>query len=143
MNAKIVVGVDGSDHALRAVEWCAAHAQAFDAEVVVVHAIEVPTYIGFGPPSIWLMSPTAEQREERRDLVARDWCKLLANAGVAFRVVLVDGEPGPALMQIAKTEDAALVITGRHGRRGIREWVIGSTSSYLSHHLDRPLVIVP
>jgi nucleotide-binding universal stress UspA family protein len=143
MDARIVVGVDGSDHALRAVEWCAANARALDAEVIVVHAIEVPTYRGFGPPYIWLKSPTPEEREARRDLVARDWCKLLANAGVPFRVVLVEGEPAPALMEVARAEDAALVVTGRRGHSAVKKLLLGSTSHYLSHHLNRPLVIVP
>jgi nucleotide-binding universal stress UspA family protein len=143
MGTKIVVGVDGSDPARRAVEWCAAHAEALGAEVVVVHAIEVPTYIGIGPPYIWLKTPTAEQREARHDLVARDWCKPLANAGVPFRVVITDGDPAPALMETAEHEDAALVVTGRRGHGGFRKLVLGSTSHHLSHHLHRPLVIVP
>jgi nucleotide-binding universal stress UspA family protein len=143
MGTKIVVGVDGSDHAQRAVEWCAAYAPVLDADVVVVHAVEVPTYVGLGAPYIWLRFATAEQREARRDLAARDWCKPLANAGVCFRVVVVDGESAPALMEAARTEDAALVVTGRRGRGGFKELLLGSTSHHLAHHLDRPLVIVP
>jgi nucleotide-binding universal stress UspA family protein len=143
MRSKIIVGVDGSDHAQKAVEWCAAHAPALDAEVVVVYAIDAPTYVGAGPPYIWLKSPTPEQREAQRDLAARDWCKPLANAGVPFRVVVVDGEPAPALMEAARTEDAGLVVTGRRGHGGFKNLLLGSTGHHLSHHLDRPLVIVP
>ncbi len=138
-----MVGVDGSDPARRAVEWCAAHAEALRAEVVVVHALETPTYAGAGPPYIWLKSPTPEQREARHDLVARDWCKPLADAGVPFRVVIIDGEPAPALMEAATREDAALIVTGRRGHGGFKKLVLGSTSHHLVHHLGRPLVIVP
>jgi nucleotide-binding universal stress UspA family protein len=46
-------------------------------------------------------------------------------------------------MQAARSEGAELVVTGRHGRGGFAELVLGSTSHELSHHLDRPLVIVP
>lgn len=143
MGVKIVVGVDGSEHAQRAVEWCAAHGAALDAEIVVVHAMEVPTYVGAGPPYIWLKAPTPQQREAQGDRVSRDWCKPLANAGVPYRVVIVDGDPAPGLMSIARDEDAVLVVTGRRGHRGIRGLLLGSTTHHLSHHLDRPLLIVP
>src|SRR4051794_533829 len=42
---RIVVGVDGSDHSLRAVKWCAEYAQLLDAEVIAVHAIDMPVYL--------------------------------------------------------------------------------------------------
>jgi nucleotide-binding universal stress UspA family protein len=47
-SSKIIVGVDGSAHSARAVQWCADHAAALDAEVVAVHALDVPMYIGAG-----------------------------------------------------------------------------------------------
>ena len=121
MSATIVIGVDGSDPSRRAVEWCAEHARAFDAEVVAVHALEVPTYVGAGPPYIWLASGTPEQRDAWRDLAERDWCKPLADAGVPFRVTVRDGDPASALMEESEDEDAALVVVGRHRARRIQE----------------------
>jgi nucleotide-binding universal stress UspA family protein len=86
---------------------------------------------------------SAAQREELHDLVTRDWCKPLADAGVPYRVVLGDGSPSVALMRAAQTENAELVVTGRRGRGGFAELVLGSTTNQLMHHLDRPLVLVP
>ena len=143
MRTKIVVGVDGSDPSRRAIEWCAAYAPALDAEVIVVHALELPTYTGIAQPYIWLPALTSEQREACRDVATRDWAKPLADAGVQFRVVVNDGDPAPTIMEVARTEDAAFVVTGRRGLGGFKELLLGSTSHHLSHHLDRPLVIVP
>ena len=144
MKSKIVVGVDGSEHANRALQWCAAHAAAFDAEVVVVHVVEV---LGFGPSMgpYGISSPpmTEDEVEEMRDLVRRDWCKVLADANVDFRVVVREGRPAPMLIEIARSEGAELVVTGRRGRGGFAELLLGSTSHQLAHHVDRPLVIVP
>jgi nucleotide-binding universal stress UspA family protein len=47
------------------------------------------------------------------------------------------------LIEIARTEGAELVVTGRRGRGGFAELLLGSTSHQLTHHVDRPLVIVP
>ena len=140
-SSKIIVGVDGSEYSARAVQWCAAHAAALDAQVVAVHVFDAPVYLDNNGVPIPPMSP--EQRERLHDLVAHDWCKALADAGVSYRVELKDGSPTVALMRAAETEDAALVVTGRRGRGGFAELLLGSTSHQLSHHLDRPLVIVP
>ena len=142
MTSKIIVGVDGSVHSGRAVRWCAAHAPAFGAEVVVVHAIGVPVPLAMGPYYAY-PGLTPEQRDELRDVVGRDWCKPLADSGVSYRVVLVEDSPAAAIIQTAHNEQAALVVTGRRGRGGFAELLLGSTSHQLSHNLDRPLVIVP
>lgn len=140
---KIIVGIDGSVQSNRAVEWCARYAPALGAELVAVHAIDLPAYAT--PYTTYIALPTlsAEQRDELRDLATREWCAPLEKANVPFRVALIDGEPVLALMQAARTEEADLVVVGRRGRGGFTELVLGSTSHALTHHLDRPLVIVP
>ena len=142
MSDRIIVGVDGSKHSDRAVQWCAENARAFDAEVLAVHCVDMPVYAGATPyyPALFL---TAEQREELRDVVTRDWCKPLADGGVTFRTVLADGPPAAAIIKMADAEEAVLVVVGRRGRGGFAELVLGSVSHQLSHHLKRPLVIVP
>jgi nucleotide-binding universal stress UspA family protein len=140
-SSKIIVGVDGSEHSIRAVQWCAAHATEFDAEVIAVHVIDTLVYLGNSELPIPPLSPA--QRQELHDLVIRDWCKPLADADIPYRVVLLDGRPSLALIQAAQTENADVVVTGRRGRGGFAELLLGSTSHELTHHLDRPLVIVP
>ena len=144
MKAKIVVGIDGSDHAERALRWCAGHALAFDAEVVVVYVVES---FGFGPSMGPYSPPSLPMTEAEvgavHDMVECDWCKPLADAGVEFRVIVAEGTPAPVLIQVARTERADLIVTGRRGRGGFAELVLGSTSHALTHHVDRPLVLVP
>jgi nucleotide-binding universal stress UspA family protein len=144
MKSQMVVGVDGSEHANRALKWCAEHAAALDAEVVLVPVAEI---LGFGPsmgPYNTSSPPlTDDEVEEMRERVTRGWCRVLADAGVNFRVVVREGSPAPMLIEIARTEGAELVVTGRRGRGGSAELLLGSTNHQLAHHVDRPLVIVP
>jgi nucleotide-binding universal stress UspA family protein len=145
MTTKIVVGVDGSEHSTRALEWCARYAKPLGAEVVVVHAIEIPIYPAIGLGSAYMPIPaTSEQNPaELEDHISREWCAPLTKAEVPFRVVCTMGVPSVVVMQVAAREDADLVVAGRRGRGGFAELLLGSTSHQLSHHLDRPLVIVP
>jgi len=140
---KIVVGVDGSESASRAVQWCATCAGPLGAEVVAVHAVDLPILVA--PMSTYVPIPafTEVNRKELREVVTRDWCAPLAGASIPFRVVLLDGDPALVIIDVAKDENADLVVTGRRGRGGFAELVLGSTSYALTHHLNRPLVIVP
>jgi nucleotide-binding universal stress UspA family protein len=144
---KIIVGVDGSEASGRALEWCAAHAEALGAEVVAAFAIDLPIYaasgFGFAPIPVPFPEVTEAERERLHETINGDWCAPLTKAGVTFRGVVIDGSPAVALMALADKENADLVVVGRRGRGGFVELLLGSTTHHLSHHLDRPLVIVP
>ena len=114
-----------------------------EAEVVAVHAIEIPVYPPSGFGSVPLPVASEPDREELREVIRREWYAPLSKANVPFRVELTDGTPATAIMAASEHEGADLVVTGRRGRGGFAELLLGSTSHQLSHHLDRPLVIVP
>ena len=140
---RIVVGVDGSEHSARALAWCAKYAAALDADVVAVHAIEIPVFATPGVGYVPVPALNDRDREELAEVVRREWRAVLGDAAVPFRVVISDGSPAQVVIDVARKEDADLVVTGRRGRGGFAELLLGSTSHQLSHHLDRPLVIVP
>ena len=143
MEMKIVVGIDGSEPSQRAVEWCATYANALGVEVVAVHALDIPVFVPAMSFGMVFPQLSAADREDLEDIATREWCAPLEKASVPFRVVLADGNPPMVLMEVAKDEDADLVVTGKRGRGGFAELILGSTSHVLSHHLDRPLLIVP
>lgn len=140
---KIVVGVDGSLSSKHAVEWCATHAPALDAEIVAVHSIELPVYAASGFGVVPLPVPSEPDHDAIGNVMRSDWCAPLTEAGVEFRTVVTDGSPAGSIIELAQHEQADLVVTGRRGLGGFAELLLGSTSHELAHHLDRPLVIVP
>lgn len=140
---KIVVGVDGSEPSGRAVEWCATYGDQLDAEVVVVHAIDMPIVVAPFTSYVPVQEFTEIDRGHLRKVVTDEWCAPLLKASTPFRVELIDGDPALAIMETARNEDADLVVTGRRGRGGFAELVLGSTSYALTHHLNRPLLILP
>ena len=139
---KIIVGVDGSEQSLRAVAWCAKYAAALDAEVVAVHAIEMPVYpLSMGFFALPEYSPTDLEKLEA--VVVEQWCEPLRRVGARFRSVLSEGYPTNLIRETAEKESADLVVVGSRGLGGFSGLLLGSTSHFLSHHLERPLVIVP
>jgi len=88
---RILVGVDGSDGAARAVAWSARLARATGAEVVAVHAIGSPIFLdgypfgaGWVPDDRWLVA-WKEWRERTHEILEQQWCRALAQAGVGYR----------------------------------------------------------
>lgn len=140
---KILVGVDGSDGSARAVEWCAAHAAQLGAEVIAVHALEMPIFAAsldpLAPPPVW----RPEDRARIEAMVRDEWCAPLVAASVPFRAEVIDGYPPKVIIEVAAREAVDLVVTGRRGIGGFKELLLGSTSNHLSHHLGCALMIVP
>jgi nucleotide-binding universal stress UspA family protein len=139
---KIIVAVDGSEHSVRAVEWCAKYAENLGAEVIAVHAIQLPVL-----PSPFGLVPAAicvpVDHETLREVLVEQWCAALGRAKVPFKPVLTEGYPSNVICSVAEAEDADLVVVGRRGRGGFAELMLGSTSHQLALHVGRPLVIVP
>ena len=140
---KIVVGVDGSEGSARALGWCAEHAARLEAEVIAVHALEMPMFAAsldpVAPPPVW----RPEDRARIESVLRDEWCKQLTDASVLFRSAVIDGYPPKVLIDVAAREGADLVVTGRRGIGGFKEMLLGSTSHHLSHHLGCALLIVP
>jgi nucleotide-binding universal stress UspA family protein len=136
---RIIVGVDGSEGSARAVAFAAELAAPAGAEVVAVHAFEPLALIGKIEPPLDFV----KIKHETEDLLRDTWCQPLHDAGVAFRALVVEGDPVHALVDAAKTEDADLIVVGTRGIGGVRGMVVGSVAGKLPHKSGVPVTIVP
>jgi nucleotide-binding universal stress UspA family protein len=140
---RIVVGIDGSAGANRALQWALSLARRTGAEIVAAYVAQpfdaqLVTTFGFVPPVA-----VAGWADEVRALFEQEWCLPLIKAGVPFRTVFDQGNPGPGLVTIADREGAGLIVTGTRGLGPIGEVILGSVSHYLVQHADVPVVVVP
>ena len=139
----IVVGVDATSVAEAALHWAIDYARAVGAEVVAVHAYEIPVY--YADPYSAAMPTMLEP--EFRDGVRRrfeeDWCAPLAAAGIPHRTVMADGDAPGVLIDVAERVSAELIVTGRRGLNTLGELVLGSVSHHLVQRSKRPVVLVP
>jgi nucleotide-binding universal stress UspA family protein len=135
---RIVVGVDGSQNSLVAVEWTAALARLVDAEVVAVHALGLLEPLDCVDPV-----PSFPHRQEIRHLFENTWCAPLDAADVCVRHVLRDGPAVEVLLAVADEVDADLIAVGSRGLGGYPELLLGSTSTQVAQNSHRPVIIVP
>jgi nucleotide-binding universal stress UspA family protein len=137
--SRIIVGVDGSDHAMRALRWALGEAHARDATLVVAHvaAGPPPTASALAPPG-----PTVAELEELgRHLVVDEILAGVDTAGVTVEPVAVAGHPAEELCSLA--EGADLLVVGERGLGGFGGLLLGSVSQQVVAHASCPVVVVP
>ena len=133
---RIVVGVDGSACARRALEWAVDVAEAVGAEVIAVHALGLLTHLP-GPA----VASAGHHREVQ--LAFDDWCAPLRDSAVAHRRLLVEGNPVIGLLAAAVEHGVDLVVVGSRGTGGFPGLQLGSSSLQLVQHSPTPVVVIP
>lgn len=137
----IVVGVDGSIGAARALEFGATEAQLRGTQLRVVCAwrVPVPAYAGsMIAPAIEtdrFASAVREAAESQLDEVVRE------HDGLEVELVLREGSPTTVLLDEATR--AELVVVGSRGRGGFSGLLLGSVSQQVAAHAACPVVVVP
>ena len=135
---RIVVGIDGSPDARRALEWAVNHAGPADT-IDIVHTWHQPLMAfeaGIVIDSDLSSESAAAVVERELHLLQSEHHHLPAITTRAIK-----GHPGQALLDAAKEAD--LLVVGTRGHGGFAGLLLGSTSTYLAHHTPCPLVIVP
>jgi nucleotide-binding universal stress UspA family protein len=132
----VIVGVDGSANAKRALTLAAAIARRFDLDLAVFHAIGLMTVID------GRHVPSEGHRDDLERMLRLEWCAPLAgDRDLRWRAELVYGSPADVLMKMGTGLDASFVVVGSRGVGD--ELALGSTSHHVVHHCDRPVVVVP
>jgi nucleotide-binding universal stress UspA family protein len=131
---RIVVGVDGSAHAVKALDWAARQARLTGAELVVVGVWNWAATHGFVPAGFdWEQDVDAMLEESIQQVIGQD-----QRADVHKRVA--QGHPAQVLLGMA--EGADLLVVGSRGRGGFAGMLLGSTSQHVVSHADCPVVVV-
>jgi nucleotide-binding universal stress UspA family protein len=139
----IVVGVDGSEHADRAVTWAARQAVLERRTLALVHCTDQISVRG----TAWVDAPgidhpglTAALRAASSRIVthARDRAVVQA-PDVAVLTDLLDVDPREALVDLSAT--AHLLVLGSRGRGPLRSAVLGSVSASVARHAHCPVVV--
>jgi nucleotide-binding universal stress UspA family protein len=132
---RIVVGVDGSECATRALEFAAQEASRWGALLHVVSAYrEMPAEGG-------LVVPVGLFHESAEAIVSDALCQV----GHLDPTVVVKGEtvldaPGPALARLSRR--AAALVVGTRGHNELTGLILGSVSEYVVHHATCTTIVV-
>ncbi|GGQ20249.1 nucleotide-binding universal stress UspA family protein [Actinomadura coerulea] len=137
MPTQIIVGVDGSAHAWRALDWAADYAVRHGRPLELVHASRALVDDGVIPKDA-----LGRLVAEREDLLAeaRQYA-LKVHPGLDVATRLDRTDPGGALVE--GSEHAALVAVGSRGLGGFEGLLFGSVGLYTAAHARCPVLVVP
>jgi nucleotide-binding universal stress UspA family protein len=134
----ILWATDGSDTAARALPFALGLARADDAKLLIAHVREIAVGRGGGYP---VLADETELREQ----IARQ-VKELNESGVAATFIVrtaTAGHAARAISEIAKDNDADLIVVGTHGYGRVAGLLLGSVTQALLHGGDRPVLAIP
>jgi len=133
----IVVGVDGSEHAARALTFAADLAARSHGRIVAVHAATAPAMVDAS------VMPLAAEGRNLPELLD-GWCEPLHERGLEdHESVIVEGDARTALLEVAEERDADLLVVGSRGLGPVSRLLIGSVSSSILQHSPIPVAVVP
>lgn len=142
MYQRIVVGTDGSDTASAAVHHALNLARATGAQVHLVTAwSRLPALALAGAHIAPVQMPTADDGAWISDL-HRDIQSEASEYGVTTHAHAVEDGPAHALVEVAKTVDADLLVVGNRGMTGLRG-KLGSVPNTVAHKAPCAVLVVP
>ena len=132
----IVVGVDGSPDAARALDWAIDEATRRDLPLLLVHGVEV----GAAAASPYGTGMVLEQLEEAGRIVLDAAVAHAAERGVRADARMEIGSAAHALIEASR--GAELMVVGNRGHGGFVGMLLGSVSNAVTHHAHCPVVVL-
>jgi len=141
MYTKILVPLDGSALAERAIPHAVEIARGSGAEMIFIQVVQAP--LG--------KIPEAGTTEEVKSVLeiaaqARAYLNLIAarvsKEGVKVRVEVLEGSADSAILGFAHNEDVDILVMSTHGRTGLSKALMGSVAEKVMLTTKRPVMLV-
>ena len=139
----ILIPVDGSPTAQKAVETAAGLAKAFGSNVTAIYVIDPYPFTGLGSDfaygqAEYLSAAAIEAKEATQ--AAR---QVLEQAGVSVKTSVVEAHAAwRGILETAASVGADLIVMGSHGRHGLEKMVLGSVAQRVLSHSTLPVFVV-
>ncbi len=141
MYNKILVPLDGSVLAERAIPHAREIAGVSGSEIILLQAVIFPVPVVpeavLVPDGKWL-AEAKKTAASYLDGIATP----LREAGLRVRTILDERPPGDAILHVAKREEVDLIVMSTHGRGGLGRILMGSVAERVSRATSRTVMLV-
>ena len=139
MFTKILLAVDGSDHALHAAKMAGDLARNMKSERlrIVVAFSHIPSYLG--EPNL---QAAIDSRLKEADKILQSALEAVGKIPGEIHTELIEGSPAEAIINVAVTRDSDLIVMGSRGLGTLEGLLLGSTSQNVVSHAPCPVLIV-
>ena len=140
----IVVGVDGSAHSERALDWAMREAAIRSAPLTVLSVHTISMGIWGTVPARYPEADRPEEEKARQaveEMVEKAGAQLAGSRPASVTVRVTSGTASEEIIEASR--DADLLVLGSRGSGGFSRLLLGSVSTQAAHHSRCPVVIVP
>jgi nucleotide-binding universal stress UspA family protein len=144
---RILVAVDGSEYAKKAINAAVMLCKAVGAELIAFHAIPVPRYSFTAESGGMYPFPLAQYfasaRKEAQGLVD-DAVALAKKSGITATGLVADPTYSivEAILQAASSHNIDLIVVGSRGLSGFKKLLVGSVSAAVVNHAHCSVLVV-
>ena len=143
MATRILVPLDGSPLAEQALSCAVTLARGLPAELVLFHAVSIPSDIR---EALDKASLEADVLMERLEADAEDYLQGLADslreAGLSIRHVVQHGPAAETIVDYAAAIDFHQIVMATHGYTGLKHWTHGSVAERVLQLASVPVLLV-
>jgi nucleotide-binding universal stress UspA family protein len=139
MFEKVLLAVDGSEHAFHAARTAADLARTVNAKefrILVAYDL-IPPYLG--EPN---MQIAIDARMEEAKAIMQKAIDVVGNVPCEIHTEFIEGSPAEAIIDVATTRKSDVIVIGSRGHGTLVGLLLGSTSQKVVAHAPCPVLIV-
>lgn len=140
---RIVCPTDFSEPSLEGLRNGIKMAESFDAELLVVHVIEPPSWseIAYAQPVYTPVDWAASLKEESDKKLSALQTEMIPKK-VRSRLLTLEGNPAESIVKLASEESANLIVIATHGYSGFHRFVFGSVTDRVARTAPCPVLTI-
>jgi len=143
MYRTILVPLDGSNRAERALPHAEGLARSFGARVVLIRVVDPrAAMLGHEGNNTSLHLAEFRHRAGEAEEYLESIRQLLAKRSVEVMTRLAYGDVVDSIIAAAREMDVGLIVITSHGRRGMARVFYGSIAAGILQRVDRPLLVI-
>ena len=139
----ILAPVDFSECSRVGLHYAIQFADQFAASIVVLHVVDFGPTLAADGYAMYDLSKYREMACADAEWQMRQFIRSAKFGGVKFRTVIVAAPSVMGICEVARKEEADVIITATHGRAGFKHVLIGSTAEVVVRHAPCPVLVVP
>ncbi len=139
MISKILVAVDGSENARRALDSAMQLSTETKTALIILTVVQPPAIMGVQRDLLGTLEMLLEK--EARIMLA-NYSTLAEKKGAKVETVIGRGYPSKVILKTAEDASANLIVVGSRGLSGIKELFLGSVSHAVVQNSTIPVLVV-
>jgi nucleotide-binding universal stress UspA family protein len=141
MYKKILVPLDGSELAKKALDQAEQLARVFNAEIILLQV--VPFMPIYGSPELVTPLIVDEKQKESVERYLHHLSEELKGKGLRVTPMVRTGQQvAVEIIDFAKESGADLIVMCTHGRSGFTRWVLGSVAHKVITRAETPILLI-